>query len=265
MKTELSKPTVLALYNAQAPTKISADASSYGLGAVILQKSESQWKPIAYASRSLTETETRYAQIEKEALPITWACEKFASYVLGMKIFIETDHKPLIPLLSTKHLDSLPPRILRFRLRLARFDYDICHIPGKLLYTADTLSRKPSAVRDNDAVLQEDAERLVEICVVNLPASKERLQQYHKAQEEDKLCCSVKEYCKEGWPEKKDLAHTLVQFWKARGNLSIDSNCNRQSRFFVSWWKNLNQELEVAAKWCAIVLITSRTASHTKR
>ena len=139
IKTELTKPTVLTLYDPQAPTKVSADASSYGLGAVTLQQHGSDWKPIAYASRSMTETEIRYAQIEKEALATTWACEKFSTYVLGSKFLIETDHKPLVPLLGSKNLDNLPPQILRFRLRLARFDYNICHVPGKLLYTADTL------------------------------------------------------------------------------------------------------------------------------
>ena len=92
-------------------SKISADASSYGLGAVLLQKHNGEWKPIAFASRSLTDTERRYAQIEKEALVLTWACEKFSEYVLGKPIQLETDHKPLVPLLGKKSLDSLPPRV----------------------------------------------------------------------------------------------------------------------------------------------------------
>ena len=50
---------------------MSADASSYSLGAVILQKVKDHWKPVAYAPRSLSETETRYAQIEKEVLAVT--------------------------------------------------------------------------------------------------------------------------------------------------------------------------------------------------
>ena len=131
VKEELSKPTTLALYDPEAPTKVSADASSYGLGAVLMQETESNWRPVAYASRSMTETERRYAQIEKEALAITWACEKFSDYILGKPITIETDHKPLVPLLGTKQLDSLPPRVLRFRLRMDRFTYTIFHVPWK--------------------------------------------------------------------------------------------------------------------------------------
>ncbi len=91
--------------------------------------------------RSMSETERRYAQIEKEAMAVTWACEKFSDYLLGRDFLIETDHKPLVPLLNTKQLDCLPPRILRFRLRLARYRYKVSHVPGTDLYTVDTLSR----------------------------------------------------------------------------------------------------------------------------
>ena len=114
---------MLALYSPDVETKISADSSSYGLGAVLLQKQQDTWRPVAYASRSLSEAESRYAQIEKEALAGTWACEKFTDYILGKRICLETNHKhkPLVSLSGSKHLDSLPPRILRFRLRLSRF------------------------------------------------------------------------------------------------------------------------------------------------
>ena len=66
VKQELSQPTVLALYDPMADTLLSADASSYGLGAVLLQRVDTTttWKPVAYASRSMSDTEHRYAQIE---------------------------------------------------------------------------------------------------------------------------------------------------------------------------------------------------------
>ena len=52
-------------------------------------------QPIAYASRSMTETETNYAQIEKEMLAIVFAVERFEQYVYGCPVLVQTDHKPL--------------------------------------------------------------------------------------------------------------------------------------------------------------------------
>ena len=176
VKSELSNPTVLALYSPDAETKISADSSSYGLGAALLQKNQDTWRPVAYASRSLSKTEKRYAQIEKEALAGTWACEKFSDYILGKRFCLETDHKPLVSLLGSKHLDSLPPRILRFRLRLSRFLYDIQHTPGKLLYTADTLSRDPDTSESSEAESSsKDVDRFAEAIMSAIPASEERM------------------------------------------------------------------------------------------
>ena len=83
IKQELTKLTVLILYNPQAETKVSADASSFGLGAVLPQSDKQMWKLVAYASRALSDTERRYAQIEKEGLATMWACEKFSTYILG--------------------------------------------------------------------------------------------------------------------------------------------------------------------------------------
>ena len=112
--------------NPNHETKLSTDASAYGLGAVLTQKqTNDQWRPIAYASRALSPTEQRYAQIEKEALGITWASERFSDYLIGLNFHIATDHKPLVPLLSTKNLEDLPARIQRFKMRMMRFSYSI--------------------------------------------------------------------------------------------------------------------------------------------
>ena len=86
-------------------------------------------QPIAFASRSLNETECRYAQREKEALAITWACERFSEYILGKEIELESDYKPLVPLLGSKHMDSLLPWVLHFTLYLMRFQCNIKHVP----------------------------------------------------------------------------------------------------------------------------------------
>lgn len=76
LKAELSSHKVLAQYTPKAETRVVADASSYGLGAVLTQKqSDGTWKPIINISRGLTDAEKRYAQIEKAALAVTWAWE----------------------------------------------------------------------------------------------------------------------------------------------------------------------------------------------
>ena len=227
IKEELSKTTTLALYDPDAPTKISADTSSYGLGAVLLQRpqSESEWRPTAFASRSMTDTERRYAQIEKEALATTWACEKFSDYILGKSIIIETDHKPLVPLLGTKSLDSLPPRVLRFRLWLDRFQYTIVHVPGKQLYIADTLSRAPvSSPSETDTVLEEFAEMAVTGHVSHLPAGPSTLDRYRHAQDSDQLCTTIKGYCRDGWPPKSEILPMMKPYWDKQGELTVNEN-----------------------------------------
>ena len=95
---------MLVLYDPTASTKISADALAYGLRAVLLQKHES-WKPVAFTSQSMSEMECQYTQIEKEALTTTWACKKFADFIVGKHIKVETDHRRLVPLLGAKHLE----------------------------------------------------------------------------------------------------------------------------------------------------------------
>ena len=136
---------VLALCDPSKEIIVSADASSYGLGAVLAQKQNNhQWKPVAYASRLLTPTEKNYAQIEKGSLGITWVCERFSEYLVSMSFQVETDHKPLISLLGVKNLEELPAQIQRFRMRLLRFTFTVVHIPGKDFTIADTLSCAPT-------------------------------------------------------------------------------------------------------------------------
>ena len=140
LKEEISSPRGLALYDTSARTKISANTSAYGLGAVLLQQHQDKWHPVVFASHALNETELCYAQIEKEGLTLTWALGRFSEYVQGKVIQLETDHKSLIPLLGQKILDLLPPWVLRFRLHLMQFQYTIHDVSGKSLYTVDTLS-----------------------------------------------------------------------------------------------------------------------------
>ncbi|GFR84159.1 Pol polyprotein [Elysia marginata] len=104
IKRIITQAPTLQFFNTDRKSVVSSDASSYGLGAVLMQEDETgNLQPVAYASRSLTSTERRYSQIEKECLGIVWACERFDKYLTGLSHFTAiTDHKPLLPIVNKK-------------------------------------------------------------------------------------------------------------------------------------------------------------------
>ena len=117
---------------------LTTDASNVALGAVLSQGNLSSDKPIAFASRTLNESEQKYSTIEKELLAIVWACKYFRPYLFGRKFIIYTDHRPLIWLFNLKEPNS---KLVRWRLRLEEFDYEIAYKKGKYNTNADALSR----------------------------------------------------------------------------------------------------------------------------
>ena len=143
IKEALTTAPILALYEPYRETKVNADASSYGICGVVMQQQDNgDWKPISYVSRALSPVECRYSQVEKECLAFVWVCERSSDFIWGKSITGETDHKPLVPMLTTHSLDQLPPRVQRLRMRLMRFNIKrMVHVPGKQIYTSDTLSR----------------------------------------------------------------------------------------------------------------------------
>jgi transposase InsO family protein len=216
---------VLALYDSNLDIKVSADSSSYGLGGVISQRETNGWRPIAYASRSLTTTESRYAQIEKEALASTWICEKFRDFLIGKSFLLETDHKPLVSLLGQKDIHELSPRIQRFRMRLMRYSYEVQHVPGKELYTADTLSRGPCGKSTSqDCELEEDTQAYVAMICQNLPATDQRLNEIRLHQTQDETCSILRKYVEEGWPDKNYVSGMIHQYWPHKDAITIQQD-----------------------------------------
>ena len=125
LKQAIAHAPQLSIIKENVKMTISADASSYGLGAALLQEG----RPIAFASVSLTETQRRYGQIEKELLAIVYACEHFRFYLIGAQFEVETDHRPLIAIVR-KDISLLSPRLQKMMLRLLRFD-SVTVRPGK--------------------------------------------------------------------------------------------------------------------------------------
>ena len=106
VKQLVTQAPVLAYYSPNEELVIQCDASSLGLDADLMREG----RPLAYASRALTDPETRYATIEKEMLAIVFALEKWHQYVYGRHVVIKTDHKPLESIAKTP-LDGAPKRL----------------------------------------------------------------------------------------------------------------------------------------------------------
>ena len=139
-KSQLQKALLrpLRYYDRTKPVTLQCDASLMGLGTCIIQG-----QPIAFASKSLMDTETHYANIKRELLAIVYGCEKFHTYLYGRTFIVETDHKPL-EMISLKNLTAVPAQLQRILLHLQQYDLIITYRPGKEMLLADALSRLPS-------------------------------------------------------------------------------------------------------------------------
>ncbi|KAJ8405712.1 hypothetical protein AAFF_G00316920 [Aldrovandia affinis] len=138
----------------------------------------------------------------------TWAYERFTEFLIGKSFSIETDHKPLVPLLGSSNLDELPPRIQRLYMRLMIFSYTISHVPGKEIATADVLSRAP--VDSTTEGLQEEKINLyADSVIASLPATEKRLREIQTHQDNDDILWQLKQYCVEGWPDKFSIGRVF--------------------------------------------------------
>ena len=125
------KAPVTAYFDPVKDTELSVDASPVGLAAILSQKDQETGTShiITYASRSLTETEQRYGQTEREALGIIWACEHLHLYIYGKPLTVYTDHKPLVSIFGNPS-SKPPPRIERWALRLQAYQLTVHYRKG---------------------------------------------------------------------------------------------------------------------------------------
>jgi len=140
LRTELSSPNlVLQFPDFSKEFFLNTDASDYAIGSVLSQvNKDGNQQPIAYASRTLNKAEINYSTIEKELLAIVWSVKHFRPYLYGRSFTILSDHKPLQWLFNVNDPGS---RLLRWRLKLEEYQYNIKHIPGTQNPVADAMSR----------------------------------------------------------------------------------------------------------------------------
>jgi transposase InsO family protein/predicted aspartyl protease len=237
IKKALTSAPILAHFAPGRPTRVAADASSYGLGAVIEQyQTDGNWRPISFASRTMSDTEKRYAQIEREALASTWACEKFSQYLIGQTFLLLTDHMPLVQILGSKPIADLSARLQRFRMRLMRYSYRVEYIPGKNMHIPDMLSRSPleSQGSGTDVLFIDEVEQFVKHTYDSLPINDIQLQKIKASQDNDNQTQKLLTYVEHGWPHPSNLQLEDKVFYQFRNELvSLDGLLVRNNRIYV--------------------------------
>ncbi|KAK3736228.1 hypothetical protein QZH41_007340 [Actinostola sp. cb2023] len=281
VKLLVTSHPVLKYYDVNEEVTLQCDASEKGLGATLLQNGQ----PVAFASRTLSPTEQRYAQIEKECLAIVFGCTKFSQYITRRaKVTIESDHKPLQSIFKKSLLEA-PCRLQRMMLRLQRFNLDVMYKPGPQMYIADHLSR--ASVPDigtPETEFQVFALELESICpLTTVKISSERLAQLQKATEQDPVMQTLKTTILIGWPAQRDEVPVHVrEFWNFRDELTLHNgvlfknqrliipkalrsevtarihsshlgieSCLRKARDLV-FWPSMNSEIKEAITNCSI-------------
>lgn len=275
MKEDLCKVPVLQYYNPNKEIMLSVDASQFGVGAVLLQNN----LPVAYASKSLTEVQSRWAQIEKETYAIVWGCERFHQFIYGRKIIIESDHKPLEYIFKKPLIDT-PMRLQRMRIRLQMYEFSIKFKKGALMYIADTLSRAFMEDLEEENDILKVAEIEIQSTLEHLPMSSEKLVEYVKETDKDKDLGVVKKWVVTGWPCYNKIPDNLKGYWNVRNSLIISNGlllkdnkivvpsslqkevlnkihynhlgmqkCKLRARGAV-YWPNINKDIELKVKSC---------------
>ena len=217
LKLAIGNPRKLAYFDPSLETEVVVDASPMGLGGILLQVNTRQEKQvIAYASKALSPTESRYSQTEREALAIVWGCEQFRMYLLGTPFTVWTDHKPLVHIFN-KPTASLSVRLERWLIRMQPFQATIKYLSGPE-NGADYLSRHPNTKNICEAV--KPTERYVHFIAQNARPIALSAEEMEEETEKDKECQMIKEALKTGkWHKLNE--NTRKAFEKIADEISI--------------------------------------------
>ena len=208
IKDLVTNASVLKYFNSKKQLVIQCDASAKGLGAVMLQDG----CPVAYGSRTLTDTETRYSIMEKEMLAIVFALEKWHQFTYGRPVIVQSDHKPL-ETITKKALDQAPRRLQLMLLRALAYDVTVQYLKGEKMMLADTLSRA-SIPHGKDFANDMDA------CIhaTHATISDTHLNDIREATLKDSLLCKVKRVILDG-----DICD-IGQFDSIKDQLAVEND-----------------------------------------
>lgn len=144
LKNTVADATMLSHFHEDWPIIVAADASNYGIGGVLCHVNPDGVEvPIAHYARSLTATEQKYSQIEKEGLALIFTIKKAHKFIFGRKFKLQTDHQPLLAIFGSKK--DLPVhsqnRLVRWATTLMSYDFDLSYVSTSKFAKADWLSR----------------------------------------------------------------------------------------------------------------------------
>jgi len=215
LKETIMKAALLSPFDSDSPITIQADSSNCSLGCSLFQNG----KPVMFGSRSLTESEKNYAQIEKELLAIVYAFEKFHNFAYGnSNIEVQTDHAPLLSIFNKPIHQIKNNRLRRLRLKLFKYSLNVKFVPGNKLYVADLLSRQCTPTKSQEDESMLDVVHSVHEVTVNLNT----VNQYIKATDEDEALSKVMQFYQEGWPSKVlPNNHELMHYFSKRNDLTV--------------------------------------------
>lgn len=236
IKKNIANATLLKYYDPIKPVTIQTDSSSFAMGCALIQDNV----PVAYASKTLTETQRNYAQIEKEMLAIVFACNRFDQYICGRSnVTIETDHSPLVSIFKKPLLKS-PKRLQNMILSLQRYNIIVKYKSGKTMYLADTLSRAPESMSNQEkqidiyeinTVMFDQVHVLDELNTGiyytddrSVKISDQSIEKIIAETMKDGQLKKLKEQILRGWPENKNqVSEDLKCYWNFRMDLVIEN------------------------------------------
>ena len=200
-------------------TRLAVDAGPHGLGLILLQKQPAGWKAVFNASRSLTNIEERYSQLDREALAIRWACERCYTYLIGSSFTVITDHEPLLPYF--KNPNKRPTlRIERWLMYLQQFDLKVEYRPGKE-NIADYLSRHAMPLSEKDGRKSEKYEDTIRMVLQTHVPRALTLEEIRTATKEDEDFQRLIQYIHKGKEQHLKSDPQLKPFSKIFHELSV--------------------------------------------